>query len=267
MAGLGLIPAGRAAGQTFMTLHNFTATAGMSPYTNSDGAYPRGSMAISGNTLYGTTEEGGSTGYGTVFSVNANGTGFTNLHSFVYASEGGYVEAGLVLVSNTLYGTAYEGGSSGYGTVFALNTDGTGFKVLHIFTYRTDGGYPQGGLIASGNTLYGTAEDGGSTGYGTVFSLNTDGTGFTLLHTFVYAKDGGYPEDRLILSGNTLYGTALEGGGSSYGTVFALTTNGTGFTNLHNFTAAGTTYPYTNSDGVYPYGGLALWGNTLYGTA
>jgi uncharacterized repeat protein (TIGR03803 family) len=267
LAGLGLMAAGRAAGQTFLTLHNFTATSSTSPYTNSDGAYPRGGMAFSGNTLYGTTDEGGATGYGTVFAVNANGTGFTNLHSFVYASEGGYPEAGLVLLGNTLYGTAYEGGSSGYGTVFALNTNGTGFTNLHIFTYRTDGGYPEGGLIASGNTLYGTASEGGSSGYGTVFAVNADGTGFKLLHSFVYATDGGYPEDRLTISDNTLYGTAFEGGSSGYGTAFSLNTNGTGFTNLHNFTATGSTYPYTNSDGAYPNGGLALSGNTLYGTA
>jgi uncharacterized repeat protein (TIGR03803 family) len=78
----------------------------------------------------------------------------------------------LALSGNTLYGTALLGGSSVYGTMFALNTDGTGFTNLHNFTDGSDGGQPIGGLIVSGNTLYGTASYGGSADKGTVFSLS-----------------------------------------------------------------------------------------------
>jgi len=104
-----------------------------------------------------------------VFAVNADGTGFTNLHSFTY-SDGATPWAGLILSGNTLYGTAIQGGRSGNGTVFAVNTDGTGFTNLHSFTAHDDsdingdGAYPNGGLILSGNTLYGTASRGGSSG-------------------------------------------------------------------------------------------------------
>ena len=61
-------------------MHSFTAESSIS-YTNSDGAYPDGTLVLSGNTLYGTAYGGGSAGNGTVFAVNTNGTGFTNLHS------------------------------------------------------------------------------------------------------------------------------------------------------------------------------------------
>ena len=73
---------------------------------------------------------------------------------------------------------------SGYGTVFAVNTDGTDFTNLHNFgaenySYslnaetNSDGANPEyAGLIISGNTLYGTAETGGLYGNGTVFSLS-----------------------------------------------------------------------------------------------
>jgi uncharacterized repeat protein (TIGR03803 family) len=44
--------------------------------------------------------------------------------------------------------------------------------------------YPQAGLVLSGNTLYETASEGGSSGKGAVFRLNTDGTGFTNPHSF-----------------------------------------------------------------------------------
>src|ERR1019366_1653347 len=88
---------------------------------------------------------------------------FTNLHSFT-GNDGVNPQAGLILSGNTLYGTAYGGGSSGAGTVFAVSTDGTGFTNLYSFTAysiflpaNNDGANPYAGLILSGNTLYGTA--------------------------------------------------------------------------------------------------------------
>ena len=272
--------------QTFTTLHSFTAL-DLNTYTNSDGARPQADLILSGNTLYGTATFGGSSGYGTVFALNTDGSGFVTLHSFTASdpntytdSDGANPEAGLILSGNTLYGTASSGGSSGYGTVFALNTDGSGFATLHSFTARdpntgtnSDGARPQADLILSGNTLYGTATFGGSSGYGTVFALNTDGSGFVTLHSFTASdpntytnSDGANPEAGLILSGNTLYGTATFGGSSGYGTVFALNTDGSGFVTLHSFTASD---PNTgiNSDGANPVAGLILSGNTLYGTA
>jgi uncharacterized repeat protein (TIGR03803 family) len=269
-SGNGTVFAVNTDGTGFTNLHSFTA---LSNSTNSDGASPEAGLILSGNTLYGTAAGGGSSGNGTVFAVHTNGTGFTNLHSFTALSnstnsDGAYPEAGLILSGNTVYGTAYTGGSSGNGTVFAVHTNGTGFTNLHSFTAlsnstNSDGAYPDAGLILSGNTLYGTAVYGGSSGDGTVFALNTNGTGFTTLHSFTALSDstnsdGAYPEAGLILSGNTLYGTANNGGNSGDGTVFAVNTNGTGFTTLHSFT--------DGSDGLLPYAGLILSGNTLYGT-
>ena len=274
IAGLGLIPAGRGTAQIFTTLHSFTG--------GNDGIFPRAGLILSGNTLYGTTFGGGSSGNGTLFKVNTNGTGFTILHSFTATpgfpspptnSDGAGPSAGLVLSGNTLYGTAFNGGSSGVGTVFAVNTNGTGFKTLHSFTGSSGGAFPSAGLVLSGNTLYGTTEQGGSSGDGTVFALNTNGTGFTNLHTFTaippsypYTNSDGAGPNGLILSGNTLYGTAFNGGSSGVGTVFAVHTNGTGFTTLHRFTDISGSLG-TNSDGADPVAGVILSGNTLYGTA
>ena len=65
------------------------------------------------------------------------------------------------------------------------------------------------------------------------------------------------PQSGLVLSGNVLYGTAKEGGSFGLGAVFAVHTDGTGFTNLHSFNL---------SDGGNPETGLVLSGNALYGT-
>ncbi len=276
IAGLGLIPAGRLTAQNFTTLHSFTGR---------DGAGPPAGLILSSHTLYGTAHQGGSSANGTVFAVNTDGTGFTNLHSFTAVginsdgvgtnSDGAFPFAGLVLSNNTLYGTAPQGGSSGQGTVFKVNIDGSDFTTLHAFTAvsgtypfnNSDGACPHGSLILSGTTLYGTAPFGGSLGYGTVFKVNTDATGFTTLQNFTNGGDGATPWAGLVLSGNTLYGTT-SGGGSGAGTVFALNTNGAGFTTLHSFTATSGSFPgpYTNSDGASPEAGLILSGNILYGT-
>jgi uncharacterized repeat protein (TIGR03803 family) len=263
-------------GTGFATLHTFTD---LLDSTNSDGSDPLGDLVLSGNTLYGTTYYGGTSGEGTVFALNTNGSGFTNLHSFLGASiDSGLPHAGLILSGNTLYGTASDADNLGMGAVFAVNTDGTGYTNLHSFRNNTNfdnGANPHGDLVLSGHTLYGTTVSGGANNAGTVFAVNTDGTGFTSLHSFAVLPDstpyingdGAFPQAGLILSGNTLYGTAQMGGSSGNGTVYALHTDGTGFTNLHSFTALSNITEGTNSDGADPYSGLILSGNTLYGTA
>ena len=255
----------------FTNLHSFTTLLGPFPPTNSEGADPRGGLLISGNTLYGTANAGGSSGVGTVFAVSTNGTGFTNLYNFSGGDDGVNPQGGLVLAGSTLYGTTFNGGTNGNGTVFAINTNGAGFTKLYSFTAKnyngvtggmtnSDGTNPYAGLILSGGTLYGTASTGGDSdfGSGTVVAINTNGAGFTNLHSLTYA-DGASPFAGLILSGKTLYGAAAFRGSSGYGTLFAVNTNGTGFTNYYNFSGG--------SDGAYPEGSVILSGNTLYGTA
>jgi uncharacterized repeat protein (TIGR03803 family) len=131
-------------------------------------------MVLSGNTLYGTTLLGGTTGSGTVFKINTDGGGFTTLYNFNGASDGAQPYAGLVFSGGTLYGVTYAGGSSGQGTLFRVNTDGTGFVTLHTFAGGADGANPRGDLVLGGNVLYGTTSKGGTSNFGTVFSFNLD---------------------------------------------------------------------------------------------
>jgi len=274
-------------GTGFTNLHSFAALLGTNGIsfnqmlgTNGEGAEPNGSLILTDNTLYGTAFVGGSSGSGTVFAIHTDGTGFTNLHNFTALagsagalglgsnSDGATPEGGLILSGKTLYGTAGYGGSLGDGVVFAINTDGTGFTNLHSFQRHPDGANPYNTLILSGNTVYGTTANSGP-GSGTVFALNTNGTGFRILHTFASGDDGDFPDADMVLSGNTLYGMAQNGGTFGRGTVFAVNTDSTGFTNLYSFTAASTNSAgnYTNSDGLESFFGLILFGNMLYGAA
>ena len=125
---------------------------------------------------------------------------------------------------------------AGLGLILTGRVTAQTFTTLHSFTNNPDGANPYAELILSGNTLYGTTQFGGSSNIGTVFAVNTDGTGYTNLYSFIGSSYEANPRASLILSGNTLYGTATYGGGSDNGTVFAINTNGMGFTNLYSFT-------------------------------
>jgi uncharacterized repeat protein (TIGR03803 family) len=233
--GSGIVFAVSTDGTNFGPLYNFSDIE--PPGTNTDGIDPGAPLILSGTNLYGVAFGGGPMGDGTVFSLSLDGTIFTTLHGFS-GNDGADPSAGLILSGNTLYGSTPNGGASGKGNVFAINTDGSDFTNLYSFsrvvgTLHTniDGAEPSGPLVLSGNTLYGTARDGGRWGSGTVFALNTNGTGFTTVYSFSASigygfsatnSDGVQPSTGLVLSGNTLYGTAEYGGRYGNGTVFSL---------------------------------------------
>jgi len=244
---LGTVFKVNADGAGFTILHRFIG------YYN-DGVNPRGRLLLCGNTLYGTT-------LSSVFAVNTDGTGFRALHFFDQwfdYTNGWNAYSGLVLVGNTLYGTTSEGGRGG-GIVYAINTNGSGFTRIHDFILTDGATNPQGGLVALGDKLYGTTIGPYN---GAIFSLKTDGSEFTVLHTLSSTNnnstnaDGANPKADLFLSGNVLYGTTVFGGLRGAGTVFAINTDGTGFTTLHNFDP--------HSDSAFPGIGLDITGNTIY---
>jgi uncharacterized repeat protein (TIGR03803 family) len=218
-------------GSSFKNIYIFTKT---SDYdynggTNKDGAYPIATLVSVGDSLFGTTYYVGTSGNGTVFMVNMDGTCFTNLYDFtaldpIFSTnkDGANPWGGLILSGSILYGTACYGGDFGYGTIFAINTDGTGFANLYNFCDGGDGAFPQDGLILSNYTLYGTTTLGGDNNNGTVFAININGSGFTNLYSFNGESDGSTPNAPLTLWGNTMYGTANEGGNSGNGMVFSI---------------------------------------------
>jgi uncharacterized repeat protein (TIGR03803 family) len=263
VASLGLLIATQLSAQTLTLLHSFAGS--------SEGANPAAGLMLSGQTMYGTTRRGGSSGNGTVYALKTDGTGFTNLHNFSSLNydvgvnteinyDGAYPFADLVLSGNTLYGTASLGGRSGVGTVFAINIDGAGFRKVYDLTgYPSDASTPLGGVVLLGGTVYGATQYGGSMDLGALFRVNTNGTGPVTLYSFTGGLDGCHLTAGLALSGTVLYGTAREGGESAFGTVFKINLDGSGFTTLHGFnnTARG--------DGSYPSAGLLVTNKVLYG--
>lgn len=227
-------------------------------FHGSDGQSPAAGLIISGSTLYGTTHNGGGAGkQGTIFKIDTDGSGFAMLFAFS-GTNGGSPGAPMILSGNTLYGTTLSG-SNGAGSIFRIDADGNNFTNLYSFTGGLDGELPESALTLAGNSLFGTTTAGGISNYGTVFRINTDGSGFTVLHGFTSTWDAGEPFGGLVSIGNLLYGTALAGSSSSsnWGIVYRINTDGSGFTNVYNFTGG--------SDGAGPIRTLALSGNTFYG--
>jgi uncharacterized repeat protein (TIGR03803 family) len=256
-------------------------------FTNTpDAANAQGNLAATGIGLFGTSTAGGNKGVGTVFLGNTNGT-VSILRNFSAVSADNATNSGgaspsavLALSGGTVFGTTLAGGAAANGTVFSLSTNGVTFSSLHDFSAldsntgtNADGALPSGGLIVFGNTLYGTASGGGAGGAGVVFSVSTNGSNYTTLHSFTPLDslsatntDGAFPFSGLVLLNGTLFGTTIAGGAGGKGVLFSLDTNGKVFAVRHNFSA---TEPLTgtNWDGASPCAPLALLGGNVFGTA
>jgi uncharacterized repeat protein (TIGR03803 family) len=242
-------------------------------FVQSEGAWPDANLVLSGDTLYGSTYLGGAFNDGsyyggTVFKVKTDGSGFAVIKSFTLAEgNAGFAPyevdwgAGLYLSGITLSGTIPRGGLAHLGALFQINTDGSEYTVLKEFT-GGDGAQPYSGIaLGSDGTLYGTTYIGGNASQGTVFSLNPDGTDYTILKAFS-GSDGESPEAGVAVSGTTLYGTTTYGGISNYGTLFRMNTDGSSFSVLWSC--------LSYSDGVFPstvpvVSGTALYGGIDYG--
>src|SRR5262249_52353209 len=120
---------------------------------------------------------------------------FTTIKSFGILSKGSGLNPQSTLgqgPDGTLYGTTRRGEGPGEGTGFQLQPDGSGFTVLKWFTNSLEGANPYPGLVLSSDAVYGTTANGGSSNLGTVFKVNTDGSGYTVLKSFA-GSDGANP--------------------------------------------------------------------------
>jgi uncharacterized repeat protein (TIGR03803 family) len=237
------------------TLASFNGTNGSSPEA--------GLVMDSSGNLYGTTNNGGAAGDGTVFELaHGSGTPIT-LASFNGTNGKNPDESGLVMDgSGNLYGTTASGGASGYGTVFELAQGSDTITTLASFNV-TNGLHPSWGVImdSSGN-LYGITA-------GIAFGGNTDQTVFELpynsnTHTFgsiaTLASFPAYSDasGSLVVDGSgNLYGVTEYGGASNLGSIFEVAQGSGAITTLASFGA----------NGAVPVAGPIMDGSgNLYGT-
>lgn len=252
--------------------------------SGADGNDPQARPIEVRGMLYGTTTGGGTSGYGTVYSLDP-GTGAEKvLYSFCSLQNCGDGEIPLAKLSNlkdTLYGTTQLGGkpnrfcASGCGTVYSLNAATGAEMVLYSFCRHggsgcTDGRYPSAGVTGVSGTLYGVTNYGDAGNGGVLFAVDPTTGKEKTLYSFCSQQnctDGAEPMAELLDVNGTLYGTTIFGGtgtncGPGCGTVFSFDP-GTGKERvLHSFCSQ-----RKCADGVQPEGELLDVNGTLYGVA
>lgn len=177
--------------------------------------------------------------------TGAHAAKFTVLYSFTDGADGEAPYGGVVQdATGLLYGTIASGGDpfcqmmkcNYYGTVYSFSRN-LGLTTLVHFT-GPNGSGPGSALLLNGTTLYSNTDSGGASNDGVIFSVHSDGSGFSLLHQFSGA-DGMLPTSTPRLGADgTIYGIAVLGGPYSQGVLFAIRPDGT-YNILHAFTGGG----------------------------
>jgi uncharacterized repeat protein (TIGR03803 family) len=216
------------------TLVSFDGTNGWDPVA--------GLITDTAGDLFGTTAYGGgfggASGYGTVFEIAKTGTSFANAPTTLVnfnGPDGLNPIAGLVAdTAGDLFGTTFEGGANGQGTVFEIARTAVGYAgtpdTLLSFN-GTDGASPYGGLIAdAAGDLFRTTTSGGPNGYGTVFEIPFISGSYASTPNILVSfngVDGSGPRGNLITDvAGDLFGTTAFGGANDAGTVFEIARTG-----------------------------------------
>ena len=188
------------------------------------GVYLNTLMQATDGLIYGTLRSHSAYG-GQLFSMDPVTEQVTILFNFDDNVTYGYTpSSGLVEIAGELYGTCSNGGNNDSGTIWKWNIATNTFTTLYAMSGPTEGGYPYGTLLYTGGKLYGTCENGGANGVGTLFEFDPIALTYTVLLQMGDNEDIQFPKGPLteIISGE-LWGTSRNGGTNNNGTVFKYT--------------------------------------------
>jgi uncharacterized repeat protein (TIGR03803 family) len=239
-------------------IHNFNK---LNPHLPSGGV-----CAGDEDWLYGMVTYNGTNNEGAAYRIRKDGTGFIKLFNLgtgttavgtpyyytdgkVYFNAGNTIKIfdpgtmgitdtgplGLVYSKDLLIDSDNFIYYLGFQRLFKVKTDGTDFEELHVFDQQTEGIEGNAGLTEdAAGTLYGVQKIGGADNGGTIFSIQKNGTGFTVLHHFTNAT-GYNPESKLELFDGKLYGTTSRGGNSDVGVLYTINPDGSDYRVLMHF--------------------------------
>jgi uncharacterized repeat protein (TIGR03803 family) len=179
--------------------------------------------------LYGTTSMGGANGVGVVYELSPSGSSWkqTVLYTFQGLSDGQNPVGGVAVDRDgNLYGTTFDGGDNGGGTVYELSPSATGWTFTTLYSFVGGYGGPYNKLTLAKGSIYGATEAEGANGYGSVFKLTPGKSGwsFTDLYDFIDKGDGGAPYGSVAVdSDGNVFGATNYGGSTNQGVVFEIT--------------------------------------------
>jgi uncharacterized repeat protein (TIGR03803 family) len=214
------------------------------------GKGPKGGLTLGADgNFYGTTNQGGTSNYGTLFKVTSAGV-LTVLHNFAYTDGTNPYAPPVQGTDGNFYGTCSSGGT-GAGSVYKMTPAGV-LTPIHIMAFSS-GASPQAPLLqGTDGNFYGTTQSGGAAGGdGEIFKITAAGV-FTVLYSFDFTH-GSQPLSALVQGNDgSFYGTTSGGGSLDGGVVFKFTPAKV-LTVLYNFNAKP-----ASVDGKYADAGLAL---------
>ena len=232
-------------------------------FNDTIGEYPYGTLTYcpSNGLLYGTAEEGGSSGSGAIYNFNPV-TGKVALVTNLTSPTGTYPIGGLTYCPSNglLYGNTEEGGTSSYGVIFSLDPSTNTYTDIINFN-GTDGRYPESSLTYNtGNGMfYGMTDQGGSNTEGNIFMFNPSTNKDSLLYSFD-GTTGQSPASTVTMdpSDTIFYGVTENGGTNGVGVIFSYNINSGKDSTLFNF---------DNTNGSYPICDLVLINTKIAVTA
>jgi uncharacterized repeat protein (TIGR03803 family) len=240
----------------------------LTEFNGSNGEFPNGVTIDAQGNLYGTTAVGGADGIATAFEVARGSNAITPLATF--PGRGAAPKAVVVDAQGDLFGTNNSGGPKGAATVYEI-AHGSG-TVTNLATFGgIDGAGVSHVVVDNQGNLYGTTEDGGTFGDGTVFEIARGSNTVTTLASFNgLTGQGPNPNVGVVVDGQgNLYGTTVEGGTNSEGTIFEIAKGSNRIKTIASFTnIAGTSvsglmldgqgYLYGSTDGAGSVGGTVF---------
>jgi len=227
-----------------------------------DGASPVAGLASDGSYLYGTAEEGGADGLGTVFRVDLSNYSLTTTLASFNFDNGAKPRAALLVKNGSLYGTTSGGGPNNGGVLFKLDLSTRELKTISAFNDADTGATPSSPLNIHDGFLYGTTYEGGHRGLGALYRMDLSNGKAGTVGSF-NADTGGNPTGGVVALDGMLYGTTQTNGKNKSdkltdGTVYRANPS-TGQISMV------TAFDQSDNTGVIPRAGLTVVGSTLYG--
>jgi uncharacterized repeat protein (TIGR03803 family) len=206
-------------------------------------------------------EEGGTDGYGSIFSFNPVTNIYNDLFNFNDSINGKYPFGSLFQAANgKLYGMTTQGGLFGYGIIFKFDISTSTFTKIHDFD-SISGSYSSSTFIQALNgKLYAITGGGGVNNLGVIFTLDINSNTYTYIYNFDTIHGSNSSSSLIQDSLNGLfYGMTKSGGIYNYGVIFNIDTN-------NNYNVL---YNFNDTLGKYPCGNLIIdpLNGNLYGLA
>ncbi len=228
-------------------------------FDGDSGANPYGDLIQANDRkLYGMTKNGGSSGYGVIFSFDPSASAYTKLKDFDNTNGANPQSSFMQASDGKLYGVTFSGGSGGAGVTFSFDPSASTFAKLKDFGSNTTGSDVLASLVqADDEKLYGITFSGGSNGVGVIFSFDPSSSTYAKLKDFDNTN-GGNPTGSLIqASDGKLYGMTSMGGSNGVGVIFSFDPSASTYTKLKDF---------DNINGATPHGSFVQAGDgKLYG--